>query len=149
VPTHLNHLYKCTQYIVCDHNLMMRHRPSILALAVIGCDLKLLNFDWLSVILSLETLVQVKGGELSVCYEAVAAEFPGLSILHPLPLSPAPPKPPRYTWRELVLNIPADEGNEGNDEADAEHQREDKRQKRRYKRRYRPPLCRTVNVAIV
>ena len=31
----------------------------MLALAVLGCDLKALDCDWLSAILSLETLVQV------------------------------------------------------------------------------------------
>ena len=76
VDRHLNHLFKCAQHVICSHQLM-KHKvyntythswqyihysslqPSMLALAVLGCDLKLLECDWLSTILSLQTLSQV------------------------------------------------------------------------------------------
>ena len=99
------------------------------------------------------SISQVRGGELSVCYEAVAAKFPGISVLHPLPTPPQPPpKPPRQKWREIVLGLPLDGDNEdeGDEDMDmAERQQREKKPKKRRHRKYRPPLCRTVNVAIV
>ena len=59
-------------------------QPSVLALAVLGCDLKLLGCDWLSAILSLQTFAQNKGGELSICYEAVAPHYSQIAAQYPL-----------------------------------------------------------------
>lgn len=56
----------------------------MLALAVLGCDLKLLGCDWLSAILSLQTFAQIKGGELSICYEAVAPHYSQIACQYPL-----------------------------------------------------------------
>lgn len=56
----------------------------MLALAVLGCDLKLLGCDWLSAILSLQTFAQIKGGELSICYEAVAPHYSQIAAQYPL-----------------------------------------------------------------
>ena len=56
----------------------------MLALAVLGCDLKLLGCDWLSAILSLQTFAQTKGGELSICYEAVVPHYAQIASQYPL-----------------------------------------------------------------
>ena len=59
-------------------------QPSLLALAVLGCDLKLLGCDWLSAIVTLQRLAGVRGGELSVCYETVAPFYNVVAMHHPL-----------------------------------------------------------------
>ena len=56
----------------------------MLALAVLGCDLKLLGCDWLSTILSLQTFAQAKGGELSICYESVVPHYAQIASQYPL-----------------------------------------------------------------
>ena len=60
---------------------------SLVALAVLGCDLKLLGCDWLTVIVTLQSLAQVRGGELSVCYEAVAPHYSMAALRYPLAIS--------------------------------------------------------------
>lgn len=80
---HLCHTTLCLESIVCNHHLM-KFKPSVLALAVLGCDLKLLGCDWLSAILSLQTFAQNKGGELSICYEAVAPHYSQIAAQYPL-----------------------------------------------------------------
>lgn len=80
---HLCHTTLCLESIVCNHQLM-KYKPSMLALAVLGCDLKLLGCDWLSAILSLQTFAQIKGGELSICYEAVAPHYSQIAAQYPL-----------------------------------------------------------------
>ena len=62
-------------------------QPSLVALAVLGCDLKLLGCDWLTVVVTLQTLAQVRGGELSVCYEAVAPHYSMAALRYPLAIS--------------------------------------------------------------
>ena len=59
-------------------------QPSLLALAVLGCDLKLLGADWLSAVLALQALAHTRGGELSVCYEAIAPHYLVVSAQYPL-----------------------------------------------------------------
>ena len=60
---------------------------SLVALAVLGCDLKLLGCDWLTVVVTLQSLAQVRGGELSVCYEAVAPHYSTAALRYPLAIS--------------------------------------------------------------
>ena len=60
---------------------------SLVALAVLGCDLKLLGCDWLTVVVTLQSLAQVRGGELSVCYEAVAPHYSMAALRYPLAIS--------------------------------------------------------------
>ena len=141
VDRHLNHLFKCAQHVICSHHLM-KHKPSMLALAVLGCDLKLLECDWLSTILSLQTLSQVRGGELSVCYEAVAAKYPEIVAQYPLPLSPIPLKPPRQKWRKVVMTVPSQSVDEktGSTEKNCDDTRHTE---------LTSSLCRTINIAIV
>ena len=62
-------------------------QPSLVALAILGCDLKLLGCDWLTVVVTLQTLAQVRGGELSVCYEAVAPHYSMAALRYPLAIS--------------------------------------------------------------
>lgn len=80
---HLCHTTLCLESIVCNHQLM-KFKPSVLALAVLGCDLKLLGCDWLSAILSLQTFAQTKGGELSICYESVIPHYAQIASQYPL-----------------------------------------------------------------
>ena len=134
----------------------------MLALAVLGCDLKLLECDWLSTILSLQTLsqvscylfasdhimhnaiypLQVRGGELSVCYEAVAAKYPEIVAQYPLPLSPIPLKPPRQKWRKVVMTVPSQSVDEKTEST--EKNCDDTRHTE-----LTSSLCRTINIAIV
>ena len=104
-PTHLIHL--CCSDVCCNPppplSLSLTHththilslplppsislfllQPSVLALAVLGCDLKLLGCDWLSTILSLQTFARIKGGELSICYEAVVPHYAQIASQYPL-----------------------------------------------------------------
>lgn len=66
-------------------------QPSLLALAVLGCDLKLLGCDWLTAVVTLQKLAGVRGGELSVCYETVAPFYNVIAMHHPLYISSKPP----------------------------------------------------------
>lgn len=82
---------------------------------MLGCDLKLLRCDWLTAVVTLQKLADVRGGELSVCYEAVAPFYNAVARRHPLYIaSPAPvvvppssaqPQPP------LPSSLPADKEN--------------------------------------
>lgn len=54
---------------------------------MLGCDLKLLQCDWLTAVVKLQNLAGVKGGELSVCYEAVAPFYNTIAMQHPLYIS--------------------------------------------------------------
>lgn len=111
----------------------------MLALAVLGCDLKALKCDWLSTLLNLQTLAnvrisvgnhpwlnslcvstQVRAGELSLCYEAVAAEYPAIMARYPLYLPPR--KPPR---RGVMVALLAQDENMkvvGNEEEEQEEE---------------------------
>ena len=71
-------------FISHTHTHSLTLQPSVLALAVLGCDLKLLGCDWLSAILSLQTFAQIKGGELSICYEAVVPHYSQIASQYPL-----------------------------------------------------------------
>lgn len=64
-----------------------------MALAVLGCDLKLLGCDWLTAVVTLQKLAGVRGGELSVCYEAVAPFYNIVATRHPLYIGSEPPTP--------------------------------------------------------
>lgn len=85
-------------------------QPSLLSLAVLGCDLKLLGCDWLTAVVTLQNLAGVKGGELSVCYEAVAPYYNMVAMQHPLYISSKVPPPPP----------PATDGPKEDKEADKE-----------------------------
>lgn len=57
---------------------------------MLGCDLKLLGCDWLTAVVTLQKLAGVRGGELSVCYEAVAPFYNIIAMQHPLYIPRAP-----------------------------------------------------------
>lgn len=88
---HLCHMTLCLEAMVSDHR-PLTFRPSLLALAVLGCDLKLLGCDWLSVVLALQMLAAIKGGDLSVCYEAVVPHYSSIALRYPLVLVAASPR---------------------------------------------------------
>ena len=69
--------------VTCSH-AYVHPQPSLVALAALGCDLKLLGCDWLSVVVTLQRLAKIRGGELSVCYEAVAPHYTTVAAQHPL-----------------------------------------------------------------
>lgn len=81
-----------TLYIPCHLFL----QPSLLALAVLGCDLKLLGCDWLTAIVTLQSVSKIQGRELSVCYESVLSEYTSVALQYPLLVTPhSSPKSPR------------------------------------------------------
>ena len=96
--TRTHYLYYSAEN-VDNHSPPFPPQPSLLALAVLGCDLKLLGCDWLTAVVSLQNLADVRGGELSVCYEAVAPFYNPIAIQYPLYIAsmagvlatPAPP----------------------------------------------------------
>ncbi|XP_064405622.1 cyclin-I-like [Halichondria panicea] len=99
---HLCHTSLCLEAIVTNHTLM-KFRPSLLALAVLGCDLKLLGCDWLTAVVTLQSLSKIQGRELSVCYESVLSEYSSVALQYPLLVTPysAPVvEPPREGTQE-------------------------------------------------
>ena len=89
---------------------------------------------------------------MSICYEAVAAEFPSYFTSTPLPSSQhTPSKPARHQRRRDPAN--GSHGDEDEDEEDGGRKdgviKEKKVMRRKNRRRYRPPTSRTINVAIV
>lgn len=100
-------------------------------------------------------ILQIRGGELSICYEAVAAYFPTYFASTPLPRLPSsqltPSKPPHLQKWCDSSGSHGDNGDE--DEDDGTHKegiiKEKKVVRRKNRRRYRPPTSRTINVAIV
>lgn len=64
---------KLESLLCCSH--FLRFKPSVLALAVIGCELKLLCSDWLTILVTLQDKVQVDGALLSVCWEHVCSHY--------------------------------------------------------------------------
>jgi len=55
---------------------------------VLGCDLKLLGSDWLTAVVTLQSLSKIQGRELSVCYESVLSEYSSVALQYPLLVSP-------------------------------------------------------------
>ena len=81
---------------------------------------------------------QVRGGELSVCYEAVAAEYPRIAAQYPLVYDEVPPKPVRRKWRHVTIDI----GQENQEKESTNKTVENSKT-------IRPPLQRTVNVDVI
>ena len=57
---------------------------------MLGCDLKLLGCDWLSAVVTLQTVAHIRGGELSVCYEAVAPHYSMAVLQYPMAIRSSP-----------------------------------------------------------
>jgi len=57
---------------------------------VLGCDLKLLGCDWLTAVVTLQTVARIRGGELSVCYEAVAPHYSMAVLQYPMAIRSNP-----------------------------------------------------------
>ena len=56
---------------------------------MLGCDLKLLGCDWLTAIVTLQSLSKIQGRELSVCYESVLSEYSSVALQYPLLVTPS------------------------------------------------------------
>ncbi len=80
-------------------------QPSLLALAVLGCDLKLLGCDWLTVVVTLQSLSKIPGRELSVCYESVLSEYSSVALQYPLLVSPHNDPPQDITARTDLKDL--------------------------------------------
>ncbi len=78
---------------------------------MLGCDLKLLGCDWLTAVVTLQNLSEVRGRELSVCYEAVAPLYNVIATRHPLYIGP--PSPPSVPVKEEEVEEEEEEGGEG------------------------------------
>lgn len=72
----------------CTNDTHTHTQPSLLALAVLGCDLKLIGCDWLTAIVTLQSLSKIQGRELSVCYESVLSEYSSVALQYPLLVTP-------------------------------------------------------------
>ena len=106
-------VYTCILLVSCSVtipsltflSLSLSPQPSLLALAVLGCDLKLLGCDWLSVVVTLQSLANIRGGELSVCYEAVAPHYGAVAVHYPLAVASDQQKAV-HTCREHTVSSP-------------------------------------------
>ena len=101
---HLIHVALCLEPIICDH-AFMRYPPSRLALAALACDLKLIGCNWLDTVLALQALAKMRGGELSMCYEAIAARYASIAVCFPLVVMNSVPRhaPDQDDEEELLL----------------------------------------------
>ena len=92
----------------------------------------------------------MRGGELSVCYEAVAAVYPAVASQHPLKLQKVIPTTnstgKQLAWKNVSVSLTSDEP----DGKPADNNNAEEHKKKLKKRMVpKPPLRRTVNVAVV
>ncbi|XP_065885608.1 cyclin-I-like [Dysidea avara] len=75
---HLRYVTYKLELLLCSSHFL-NFKPSVLALAVIGCELKLMGNDWLAILMTLQDKAQVDGANLSVCWEHVTSYYTTLA----------------------------------------------------------------------